>query len=41
MKIGVKGAIAKGVRMEMKTNMTWLVRTIPFQRGLQFFLYEH
>ncbi len=36
-KIGVSGAIASGVKILMKTKMAWLMITIAFQVGLQFF----
>jgi hypothetical protein len=37
MKIGVNGAIARGVRMLMKTKIAWLMMTIAFHVGLQFY----
>lgn len=36
MKIGVRGAIARGVRIEMNTKMAWLMMTVAFHVGLQF-----
>lgn len=36
MKIGVNGAIDKGVSTEMKTKIAWLMITMDFHVGVQF-----
>ena len=37
MKIGVRGAIARGVRIEIKTKTAWLIITVTFHVLLQFY----
>lgn len=37
MKMGVNGAMDNGVKTLMKTKMAWLMMTMAFHFGLQFY----